>query len=102
MFSRELSYADWYTFNNAQRAHQSLLEGLPGFYAVLACASLRHPALAAGCGAVYGTGRYVYARGYSKHGPAARGPGAILSALAFFTALGVAVFDGVAIARAGK
>lgn len=49
-FAEQLTYTEWLAFNNAQRAHQNMLETLPGFYATLFGAGAMHPKLASWCG----------------------------------------------------
>jgi glutathione S-transferase len=52
-------------FNNYQRGHMNMVENFAPFLFLLFGASLFNPIHAAICGFVWGTGRIVYAIGYS-------------------------------------
>lgn len=57
-------------FNCAQRAHSNYLENLAVFLPTFLASSVLHPIAASVFGAIWLTGRIVYAHGYasSKHG----------------------------------
>ena len=60
-FSQHLTYAEWLSFNNAQRGHHNALESLPGVLACLFAAGSLFPTTATALAATYGVGRIVYA-----------------------------------------
>ena len=51
-------------FNRAQRVHQNTMESVPFFLSYLLFAGLRMPTWAAGFGAVWVFGRFLYSVGY--------------------------------------
>ncbi|ORX59701.1 membrane-associated proteins in eicosanoid and glutathione metabolism, partial [Hesseltinella vesiculosa] len=63
-------------FNCAQRAHQNSLEMFPVFTTLLLVGGISHPELAAASGALFLTGRTVYAMGYKTGDPKKRTRGA--------------------------
>ena len=101
-FSALLSYPDWLAFNNAQRAHANMLEGLPAFYAALFCAGLQRPKMAAYLGAIYILGRAVYKAGYINKGPKGRSAGAALSAVGSLGLIGSCIWQGWCLAQPMK
>lgn len=72
-------------FNCTQRVHQNTMENLPVFLFTQILLAQAYPMTAAILGAVWATGRIVYALGYSTGDASKRLPGAILSN---FTQLG--------------
>jgi len=86
-FSKQLSYEQWYRFNNAQRVHYNFVEALPLLLMLLFIAGLKQPLAALILGCIIFVSRLIYLIGYVKGGPNMRGWGAIpgsLSQLALF------------------
>lgn len=95
-YSQLLEYDQWVQFNNAQRAHNNMIEGSAPVLAALLGTGLYFPITASILGFIYGTGRVFYAAGYtSKVGADGRIIGAITGLLPTFglylTAIGLAV-----------
>ncbi|KFY14333.1 hypothetical protein V491_06082, partial [Pseudogymnoascus sp. VKM F-3775] len=57
---------DAYRFNCAQRAHANYSENHPSVLASLLIAGINFPRVAAGLGAIWVVGRYLYMAGYSN------------------------------------
>ena len=86
-FSKQLSYEQWYRFNNAQRVHYNFVEALPLLLMILFIAGLKQPLAALILGCIIFVSRLVYLIGYVKGGPNMRCWGAYpgnLSQLALF------------------
>lgn len=98
-FSEQLTYSEWLAFNNAQRAHQNMLETLPGFYATLFGAGAMHPKLASWFGAFYIVGRLVYKSGYLRSGAKGREAGALISGIGTMGLLGTCLYAGYQLAQ---
>ena len=77
VYSNKLSYADWYKFNNAQRAHQNYLEFAPSTYAFLLIGGIYFPIPSAAIGLGIFIARIIYAYGYVAGGPNGRLIGAL-------------------------
>jgi len=78
----EVKYPTMYSdkepvFNCIQRAHQNTLEVYTTFLILLFLSGIQHPCLAAGCGALWLVGRYLYAQGYYTGDPSKRNRGAV-------------------------
>jgi glutathione S-transferase len=97
-YSATLDYSDWLAFNNAQRAHQNMLEGLSSVLALLVTAGAFHPVTASRLAAVYALGRLVYAVGYIRGGASGRLAGVMLAHVGDLGLLGVAVSAGAKLA----
>ena len=95
-YSEKLSYQDWFTFNNWQRAHMNFLEGFAMFVTLMIIASINAPIMSAIASILYAVGRVLYGLGYMSGGPKGRIFGAILSILALFTACIGAIWSLVA------
>tara|TARA_B110000285_G_C14735326_1_gene428321 strand:- start:92 stop:592 length:501 start_codon:yes stop_codon:yes gene_type:complete len=85
-YSAKLTYAQWYDFNNAQRAHLNFLEtAIPVAAMVLICA-INQPLLALICMIGLVLGRIMYAIGYRMSGPQGRIAGALIVDVALLAA----------------
>jgi len=71
-FAATLSYADWYHFNNAQRAHYNLVESLPSVLGLHLLSGICFPKITAASSLLWLVSRYAWASNYSKDGPDAR------------------------------
>jgi uncharacterized membrane protein YecN with MAPEG domain len=91
-FSKQLSYGDWYKFNNAQRVHYNFLEALPFVLVLLFIAGLKQPLAALILGCIYFTCRLIYAIGYVKGGPNMRVAGVLPNAFVIFTLFGLSLY----------
>lgn len=60
------------TRKTAQRAHNNFTENLTPFLGALLISGLRYPVYAAGLGALWSTGRVLFALGYTSGGPQGR------------------------------
>jgi len=69
MYAVESENKDAKLFNCIQRGHQNSLEVMPLFFAMLLLGGLRHPAAAAGLGALYTVARLFYFTGYATGVP---------------------------------
>jgi len=69
MYAVESENKDAKLFNCIQRGHQNSLEVMPLFFAILLLGGLRHPAAAAGLGALYTVARLFYFTGYATGVP---------------------------------
>jgi len=72
VFAHKLPYAQWVTFNNAQRAHYNYLEGLTLAVVLELVAGIFFPKYAVWAGISYIIGRYLYAALYIAKGAGAR------------------------------
>ena len=81
-YASKLSYGDWFTFNNWQRAHLNFLETIMPVAVMTFITSINQPLWA--CISIYTLvlGRLMYAVGYCKGGPKGRVAGAIVTDLA--------------------
>ena len=79
-YSQQLSYKEWFDFNNAQRVHQNFVEHIGVMIPATLIAGLKYPQAAAIAGAVHFLGRMLYAWGYtSEKGGDKREGGAVLA-----------------------
>ena len=97
-FAEQLTYAEWLSFNNAQRGHQNALETLPGVLACLFAGGAVYPATSAALAGLYGVGRPLYAWGYRKWGSGGRTLGVLLADVGLFGLFGVAIRAGLKVA----
>ena len=93
-FSQLLSYADWLTFNNAQRVHQNTVEQSGYIFAMLAFSGLLYPLTAAKLGATYIVGRALFAVGYVRGGANGRMLGGLLGHIGDFGLMGCTIYGG--------
>ena len=91
-YSEKLSYADWFKFNSAQRAHINFVESIASYEILLLVGGLYNPILAAGFGGALVVGRLLYGIGY-LYSPSMRVPGALINAVSL---LGLTVLSGLA------
>ena len=66
IYSRKLSYKDWFEFNLAQRAHLNFVEQVFFVCFLILVSGVKYPIYATGAGALYAVGRLLYAIGYSS------------------------------------
>lgn len=97
-YSERLTYAEWYEFNNAQRAHYNYLEHLPVVLFLGVAAGIKLPLEAAIAEMVYLIGRVFYSIGYVLKGPSGRLIGALLADLGLLALLGLGLYSGISIA----
>lgn len=97
-FSEKLSFDDWLTFNNYQRAHYNYVEGIASAIAFELLAGLFFPRVATLFGLIYIIGRVLYARGYRANGPKGRFTGSLMLDLALVALFGSAVYGGFLLA----
>lgn len=92
-YSEHLSYADWYAFNNRQRAHYNFLEQVVTVIVLIIVAGI-HYALAAGIlGWIYFVGRLAYTFGYVARGPKGRLVGVLLCDIGLLGGIVVAIMS---------
>lgn len=77
-YSQELSYGDWYRFNNAQRAHYNFVEGISTAITLLIIGGIYYPIVSASFGLAMIIGRIVYSVGYTMKGASGRTIGVLL------------------------
>ena len=63
-YSKDLTYEQWFSFNNWQRCHYNFLESLTPILVWILLSSLYQPLAAGILGLVYFVGRIFYTRGY--------------------------------------
>lgn len=71
-YSDSLSYAEWYSFANMQRAHYKVVEDLPANIVLQTLASVYFPKSAAALALVWIAGRHTLSSNYKTNGPEAR------------------------------
>ena len=64
LYSKTLSYSQWYKFSNMQRAHYNLIEGFPAALGLQAIAGIYFPKTAAALSLVWIGARHVWATNY--------------------------------------
>lgn len=77
-YSKKLSYAAWFDMNNGQRVQLNFLEQLPIVMVSTLVGGFAFPWVAFAFQLVFFIGRLLYSFGYTKCGPSARVPGAML------------------------
>jgi len=97
-FSDKLTDDQWMQFNNAQRAHQNYVEGLPAIIAAILIAGITFPRLTFLCGVAYIVGRFLYSSGYRTRGPKGRAPGVYILDVGLFTLVGAAIMSALQLA----
>ena len=91
-YSKKLSYADWYRFNNAQRIHYNFLESLPFILVLIFIAGLKQPLAALILSCLYFTFRLIYAIGYVTGGPNLRLIGSLPNLIIQFALFGLSIY----------
>ena len=86
-YSKKLSYAEWYEFNNYQRAHMNFLETMIPVAVMVGITAINQPLWACISVWLLVVGRLFYAIGYCKKGPKGRIFGAIVVDIAFLAVL---------------
>lgn len=76
-YAKNLSYEQWYEFNNGQRAHMNYVEWIASCLVFLLIAGIYFPIPAAAVGLGIIVARFVYAIGYTSNGPTGRLIGAL-------------------------
>ncbi|RKP07917.1 microsomal glutathione S-transferase 3 [Thamnocephalis sphaerospora] len=92
IYASKLDEKDWVAFNNVMRSHLNLSEQLPSYLTLLLIGGLHYPRAAAGAGALFTTGRIIYARGYIGSGPEGRRAGAMISMASIASLLGMTIW----------
>ena len=87
VYSSKLSYADWYKFNNAQRAHMNFLESLVTFIIMFIIGGIKFPIVTSIVGLVYFLARLLYSVMYIRSGPQGRLLGALIGDLCLLVLL---------------
>ena len=90
-YSKQLSYKDWFRFNNAQRVHYNFLEALPMILTLLFIAGLKQPLAALIIGCIYFVARIIYLVSYVKS-PNMRVIGVIPMTLTNFALFGLSLY----------
>jgi len=83
-YSRKLSYAAWWNFNNAQRAHYNFVETIAATTLLLIVGGLYQPIIAAGVGLAVIIGRLAFALGYVYGAPKGRAVGGMIIDIGYF------------------
>eukprot|EP00349_Pseudokeronopsis_sp_Brazil_P000167 CAMPEP_0202958572 /NCGR_PEP_ID=MMETSP1396-20130829/2890_1 /ASSEMBLY_ACC=CAM_ASM_000872 /TAXON_ID= /ORGANISM="Pseudokeronopsis sp., Strain Brazil" /LENGTH=105 /DNA_ID=CAMNT_0049676721 /DNA_START=200 /DNA_END=514 /DNA_ORIENTATION=+ len=78
-YSENLSYKDWWTFNNAQRIHLNFLEAATPVLLWILIGGLTKPWNTVYLGAANIVGRVLYHLGYSFKGPSGRKMGFVIA-----------------------
>ncbi len=94
-YSQDLTYQEWFTFNNWQRCHYNYLEQLTPVLIWIIISSFTYPQVAGILGLIYMVGRVFYTVGYMSTANN-RIIGAIIIDLAF---LGLFALSIVSIAK---
>ena len=95
VYSRNLSYEQWYKFNNAQRAHMNYVEWIACSLVLLLVAGLQFPITSASLGLAVIIGRFLYAYGYTSGGPSGRSIGVLINDLAVLALFILSIIAGV-------
>lgn len=77
LYSKNLSYEQWYQFNSAQRSHMNYVEWIASCLAFLLIGGVYFPIPAAAVGLGVVIFRFIYAIGYTSNGPTGRLVGAL-------------------------
>ena len=86
-YANKLSYADWFSLNNAQRAHMNFVEMLTPQVVFLLVGGLHCSCYTTYIGIAMIIGRLIYALGYVGLGPKGRTLGVIINDLALVGSL---------------
>jgi len=77
LYSSKLTYEQWFTFNNQQRAHYNFVEFAPSTFVLLFISGIYFPIPSAIIGLVLAISRVIYSIGYASGGPSGRLIGAL-------------------------
>ena len=91
-YAQKLPYADWYRMNNGQRCQINFLEHFNFVTLVPMIVAIKAPVAALVLLIAIFTGRLMFSIGYTKFGPKARIPGALIMDLAIFVAFGYMIY----------
>jgi glutathione S-transferase len=94
-YSRNLSYTDWYRFNNAQRAHYKYVEWIASSLVFLLIAGIQFPIPSACVGAGVIVARFIYACGYTSRGPKGRLIGGLLNDVLVLALFALAIISAI-------
>ncbi len=98
-YSEHLDYDQWVGFNNAQRAHNNMIEVSAPVLACLIVSGLFQPEVCAGMGFAFAVGRIIYAIGYlSKKGADGRLFGAVIGSLGTYGLYLITIYNGLRLA----
>jgi uncharacterized membrane protein YecN with MAPEG domain len=86
-YSQELTYSDWYRFNNAQRAHYNFVEGISTAITLIVVGGIYYPIVSASFGLAMIIGRIIYSIGYTAKGAPGRLVGVALIDIALVATL---------------
>lgn len=89
--SKHLSYAAWFKMNNSQRAQINFLEQMPYFLVTSVIGGISYPWPAFTVQILFIIGRALFSIGYTKCGPTARIPGALIMDLCILATLVLSV-----------
>ena len=77
-YSKNLTYKDWYEFNNRQRAHYNGIEHIVAVIPLALIGGIALPLVVFYSGLAYILGRVIYIIGYVRGGPNSRMIGALI------------------------
>jgi uncharacterized membrane protein YecN with MAPEG domain len=80
-YAKNLGYAEWYKFNNAQRAHINYVEWIASCLVFLLIGGIKFAIPSACIGGGIIIARFIYACGYANGGPKGRIIGALANDL---------------------
>lgn len=92
-YSKNLSYEEWYQFNNAQRAHYNYVEWIAACLLFLIIGGLYFPITNALIGLGIVIFRFIYAAGYAAKGPRGRNIGGLGNDILVLTQLVFAIIS---------
>mmetsp|Transcript_80770 Transcript_80770/g.112196 ORF Transcript_80770/g.112196 Transcript_80770/m.112196 type:complete len:110 (-) Transcript_80770:48-377(-) len=101
-YSKKMGYEQWFTFNNAIRAHYNFLEGIGLIIVMILVAGIHFVPWAYGFGFAYCVSRIIYTEGYIRKGPAGRGLGALLVDICILGLLILSVWSCIKIIKEEK
>ena len=91
-YSKKLSYASWFKFNNAQHVHYNLLEALPFVLTLILITALKQPLAALILSCLYSVFRIIYLIGYVKGGPNLRMIGGLPNGIIVLALFGLSLY----------
>ena len=92
VFSKKLSYSDWFKFSNSQRVHYNYLESLQLILVLIFIAGLKQPLAALILACIYFAGRTIYSFGYGMSGPNGRSIGGLFAGLSLITLFALSLY----------
>lgn len=95
VYSRNLTYEQWFAFNNAQRAHMNFVEMFGPSVVFLVAGGIYYPIPAASIGLFLIISRIVYSCSYSMGGPQQRLIGAIMNDAALLALFILSFISGI-------